>query len=1343
MSELALCIVCGQATVIADLIEQMCPRCLMDTLMSVSAPTTLAPTVELETSGAADSIPSIFKPGSFKHYNMIRELGSGGMGVVYLAHDTKLGRNVAIKLLPDLDIERRQRFLQEARATARCIHENIVTIYEVDQHHGRPYIALEYIEGQTLAEYLTSRGPIGPHEAVRLISPVVRALICAHSNGVTHRDLKPQNIMITASGVIKVLDFGIAKIKSPGRGGATTANSSDGGSDISLTTRTGSLLGTAPYMSPEQWKSQGVDHASDIWAIGIILYEMLTGQHPLAPVTWERLQTVADLSQPMPSACDMGRAPGPLGLIIDDCLRKSKPDRIATAQQLMTRLESLVPGYAPIRDYVGDGSAPAWAPHVNTDGSSLHFWNKKSLEFSLTHKCMGPADPSVLLVAVHGATRDPHRAWGDLLRRALDSIGSDADAICYPDSATLVQEIGVTEAAERLRKILLGRSPSYMHLFFVTDTAGSYIVKELLARDVESAAPGSSEELSKIPPVTGKTRLVFNFSSQLVATDAPPPEEIEQTEYTGLVKRLRAALDLLQKNDLPRPRFLDLVRSENSNDILAEPMISSHGAVLETPIEDSDQGVAKEFDPGSSSHLEAVASRLRPYFNSPGMTVAYVTLRRVMGTDGGITPTPGATEISLAEGELAQSDWVGWRGSQQFILNRIIELTSPHRIRQQRRLVITGSAGVGKSTVLRRYARYAAARCLEGRTGALVCFFIPMQNLTMDASQVALMPPNGTAKEGWALLSRYWSTLFTEILLDAREEVAFAGITPCDSILEWKRLGALVTPAWIQSLITTQSAEIILDSVDEFLVNNSSITVVTIAELLEFLEELPPSSHTHCILGARNTLPALAELSRNTTGAHEIYPLDESAAEALFPGTRELLGRLHDPSLRRLVLSPLVLIRLGPSVKLLHHGLLSTRVAIFSQALNALLDQSLPVHGKSSPGGLPGWIQALMLTAWTLYRDNLGSITVAVLKERIRELREIWSHDTHRSHHGFSDGFAICENDSSFNILRTRTVLNNIGRESVWFTHREWQDFLVAGYLAQCAIGRRFKELDHRAFSKSIYIDAAEIMWKEMSLAQSKIRQDWIEEAFPASAPFAHPYAFMSICALLGNGPIDVDQSAFRRLLELLCDPRCPEVSRLVAVSSFCMRVLRRDKRDQSIRYMLSELLFAIDKIVRQGAEPQRKVSASMAWCYRKALTGHYPHVQGAGTEEWPRLSATTEHGVAAAGASGVVWRNESNSIIVDARHRSFQIAAAQYSLAVRDLPHEEISLTHYLFLAAAAVRAGASASELYPLLRTIFSEQSGVVARIERSSLPEVKELFESCHEAVRHIVDDSLPTI
>ncbi|RKH03078.1 serine/threonine-protein kinase PknK [Corallococcus sp. CA053C] len=297
------------------------------------------------------------RPGlRLQHYELIRELGSGGMGTVYLARDVRLGRRVAIKFLHSEDADITRRFILEARATARCSHENIVIIYEVGELGGSPFMVLEFLQGQPLNKVL-GKQRLPAARAVELMVPVVKALACAHEQGIVHRDLKPENIVVTDSGAIKVLDFGIAKVlqgneppeaaPAPVTGEQPRLHSVEGlGEDVSNLTRKGAIMGTMAFMSPEQWGiGVPIDNRTDIWAVGLMLFRMIAGKHPLDPLRGPQLMVTGMLDEPMPKLRSMAPdVPQELAAVVDRCLLKRKEERFPDAASLLRALEPFLPG---------------------------------------------------------------------------------------------------------------------------------------------------------------------------------------------------------------------------------------------------------------------------------------------------------------------------------------------------------------------------------------------------------------------------------------------------------------------------------------------------------------------------------------------------------------------------------------------------------------------------------------------------------------------------------------------------------------------------------------------------------------------------------------------------------------------------------------------------------------------------------------------------------------------------------------------------------------------------------------------------------------------------------------
>jgi hypothetical protein len=279
-------------------------------------------------------------------FELIRELARGGMGQVFLARDTMLGRKVAIKFLLRDDPTFVQRFLIEARATARCTHENIVTIFEVGEHEGLPYIVLEYLEGKTLSDVLDTKPSL--RQFTELMIAVARALERAHEHGIVHRDLKPSNIFVTDRGQVKVLDFGVARVVDHAQAAIERATQEMTAvvAHASSDTFTGSdsIVGTVQYMSPEQWGADVVDHQSDIWAFGILFWRAFGGTHPAGTLAPAPLQfRLRDLDTSLPSLATSGpHIPRELAAIVDRCLEMRKADRYQTAGELVADLQTFL-----------------------------------------------------------------------------------------------------------------------------------------------------------------------------------------------------------------------------------------------------------------------------------------------------------------------------------------------------------------------------------------------------------------------------------------------------------------------------------------------------------------------------------------------------------------------------------------------------------------------------------------------------------------------------------------------------------------------------------------------------------------------------------------------------------------------------------------------------------------------------------------------------------------------------------------------------------------------------------------------------------------------------------------
>jgi serine/threonine protein kinase/tetratricopeptide (TPR) repeat protein len=343
-------------------------------------------------------------------YRVLERLGAGGMGEVYAAEDTTLGRKVALKVLrPEVagSAERRQRFQREARAVAALNHPNIVTLYSVEEADGELFITMELVEGRSLRELLRD-GPLPVARAVALAAQVCEGLCVAHGSGVLHRDLKPDNLIVTAEDRVKILDFGLAKLLTPASGGDP---------DAATMSTPGMTMGTAGYMAPEQALGRALDARADLFAVGVVLYQMVTGHAPFEGETVAALFDHLLNRPPVPPQRHVAHLPAAIVSVIDRALEKDRDRRYPTARELLAalrRVEAAPTGAAPAAEAKA-GSSIVVLPFVDL-----------SREKDQEYFCHGVAEE-----LIHSLARVPG------LR-----VISRTSAFAFQDQGTEITEIG-------------------------------------------------------------------------------------------------------------------------------------------------------------------------------------------------------------------------------------------------------------------------------------------------------------------------------------------------------------------------------------------------------------------------------------------------------------------------------------------------------------------------------------------------------------------------------------------------------------------------------------------------------------------------------------------------------------------------------------------------------------------------------------------------------------------------------------------------------------------------------------------------------------------------------------
>jgi tetratricopeptide (TPR) repeat protein len=515
-------------------------------------------------------------------YKIVSPLGAGGMGEVYRARDTRLGRDVAIKVIRAevaRDPDRIKRFEQEARAAGALSHPNVCAIYDIGTHEGSPFVVMELLEGESLREKLRA-GPLPVRKAIDYAAQTAHGLAAAHEKGIIHRDLKPENLFVTKDGRVKVLDFGLAKLTRPDMVAAA------GEPTVSIAaTETGAILGTVGYMSPEQVRGENADARSDLFALGAILYEMLTGKRAFQGASYVETLNAILKEEPAPLAASGHDIPAAIGPIVRRCLEKNPAERFQSASDLAFNLESAGLGQGQLQGAPAAeprplhrrglawvaaislvaltmiGAGLAWRPLSHLLGSHEPSVPQKK-EWILVAEFEGPRDEPDVARAAQGLTAVALDQSGIVMTVPRDQLSVALEQAGRPDTmrvdGPLARELAYRNG---IRAVLEGRvsqvGTGYSVVLRLSDSGndstlitvnGSARDGNALIRTVDQLARRLRRELGENPTAVQATRrLNVNITPSFDAYRKLERAEIywsETGDATGSIRLVREALDL-------------------------------------------------------------------------------------------------------------------------------------------------------------------------------------------------------------------------------------------------------------------------------------------------------------------------------------------------------------------------------------------------------------------------------------------------------------------------------------------------------------------------------------------------------------------------------------------------------------------------------------------------------------------------------------------------------------------------------------------------------------------------------------------------------------------------------
>lgn len=920
--------------------------------------------------------------------------------------------------------------------------------------------------------------------------------------------------------------------------------------------------------------------------------------------------------------------------------------------------------------------------------SNQSFWTQTS-RYGVIHKVkpdLRRKYPSLLIIFVHGIFGDCQETWGDMPRWVLDHCSDDADVASFSYPAQPWHRTSVSQAAQDLRTWLETELGDYRHLIFVTHSSGGLVVKYLLTEafnEINEGLADGSFDFASSKAIWLRTRRIINIAVPhrggsplasiggfLVYSLVFPllffplklirflTQGVKDWGWNALIATLiwrnpwLLRLDHLFESQLARAEQWDLpypvVNDVYAKSDLAVTIAADHGqrnvffrgthGSVKIPVQSGDPIIV------------IVSEIIRRYLSEVTLSLVDLTLaridqvNRVAGIDQLIDKELDGQDSATAHATSGRGLVVS--GTQAEIRDAILE-TIRKGGNRPRQLVVTGAAGVGKSTVLRMIGWRLGRAYLENPAPETpVPLLVPLQQVNLAKSDAL--------ECSWECLWQWW--------------------------LDWAKHLEPDMPldfSWLEQQFTSRASVILFDGVDDFLTNNP---VVGLASLIHSFREAARrysgNQRLTLIFGIRSGFPGLERLADDPRSVFEILRLTPVEAQRLFPESARWLAHIQDPGLLNLALTPLILSNFTPDTQFESRPGRLTQTSIMDQTLRTIVRRSNLIELGPEANrwvDIDQLMYALSLIAWIFFQKSRGEINAAVLCREASEVCQHWkeffdNHDLFPQAESLMAGFRLVENQQLCKALLQRTVFIATGPETVRFSHRSWQEFLLAHYFSLCLKWGHVFDFGITAFNSRIYKMAGELCHDMV------MTEDRLSEILEYCQSVGNTYVSGNLIAFLAWSKVAIDPQALRRLLDML--PRFEALSRIVLIAGLGYRVLVNRQDDRSLVDLRRSLTPKLQEFSNPEVAPvDDPVAWSLAWCYRKAFAVMFD--MPLPETPWPEIGFGDEQ---AQKALPMICKIQGETHRVDDRSRSLQMAFLSAIQEVYSDSNLVIRAMHYLY---------------------------------------------------------------